>query len=132
MDSDLTTETKTQDDAIQEPSTETVPAQEPSADSAEVGEGVPATEQATEQAQAEDQATEAAVEKEFKFVALVEDVVNDNSFTHRTPSIEAIETWANSGQVVGRGETINTFNDQVPATLSERVGGEQNRQSPNF
>ena len=129
MDSDLTTETKTQDDAIQEPSTETVPAQEPSADSAEVGEGVPATEQATEQAQAEDQATEAAVEKE---VALVEDVVNDNSFTHRTPSIEAIETWANSGQVVGRGETINTFNDQVPATLSERVGGEQNRQSPNF
>jgi hypothetical protein len=64
--------------------------------------------------------------------ALVEDVVNDNSFTHRTSSIEAIETWANSGQVVGRGETINTFNDQVPATLSERVGGEQNRQSPNF
>jgi hypothetical protein len=77
----------------------------------------------------EDQTTEAAVTEE---VALVEDVVNDNSFTHRTPSIEAIETWANSGQVVGRGETINTFNEKVPATLSERVGGEQNRQSPNF
>tara|TARA_B110000858_G_scaffold198534_1_gene266415 strand:- start:9660 stop:20510 length:10851 start_codon:yes stop_codon:yes gene_type:complete len=129
LEAELLQTEQTQDDAIQEPSTETVPAQEPSADSAEVGEGVPATEQATEQAQAEDQATEAAVEKE---VALVEDVVNDNSFTHRTPSIEAIETWANSGQVVGRGETINTFNDQVPATLSERVGGEQNRQSPNF
>ena len=129
LEAELLQTEQTQDDAIQEPSTETVPAQEPSADSAEVGEGVPATGQATEQAQAEDQATEAAVEKE---VALVEDVVNDNSFTHRTPSIEAIETWANSGQVVGRGETINTFNDQVPATLSERVGGEQNRQSPNF
>ena len=59
-------------------------------------------------------------------------VIGEGSFTHKTTRIAAIEGWANSGQVVGQAEDLNEFSDTVGATLAERVGGGQNRQSPNF
>jgi hypothetical protein len=59
-------------------------------------------------------------------------VIGDGSFTHKTKRIEAIEGWANSGQVVGVGEDIDAFEERVGTTLSERFSMEGNRQSPNF
>ena len=59
-------------------------------------------------------------------------VINENSFTHKTRSKEAIENWANSGQVVGANEDLNSFNDKPNESLLDAQTKDQNRQSPNF
>lgn len=61
-----------------------------------------------------------------------ESVINENSFTHVTLRPEAIEAWANSGQVIGVGEDIDAFEERVGTTIEERFSMEGNRQSPNF
>ena len=57
----------------------------------------------------------------------------EDTFTHQTSSEEAIRTWANSGQIVGRNETLADFDETVPKTLTEKATKKGfNRQSPNF
>ena len=59
-------------------------------------------------------------------------VVNENSWTHKTRSKEAIENWANSGRVVGANEDVDAFNAEPNESLMDAQTKEQNRQSPNF
>lgn len=59
-------------------------------------------------------------------------VINENSFTHKTRSKEAIENWANSGQVIGANEDVDAFNAEPNESLLDAQTKDQNRQSPNF
>lgn len=59
-------------------------------------------------------------------------VINENSWTHKTRSREAIESWANSGRVVGANEDVDAFNAEPNESLMDAQTKEQNRQSPNF
>ena len=68
-----------------------------------------------------------------KEVAVESIIQTDDTFTHQTSSEAAIRAWANSGQVLGRNESLTDFDEKIPTTLTEkatRVGF--NRQSPNF
>jgi hypothetical protein len=63
----------------------------------------------------------------------IEQLKEENTFTHQTRSEDAIINWANSGKVVGKNEDISTFDTRVAKTLPEKaqkIGF--NRQSPNF
>ena len=126
-------------DAIQKPSTTEVDAQEQTGDSGTMGEGDTSPTTTTE-ASTQEELTQPETTEEARVVVPVNEqgqvddknVIGDGSFTHKTKRIEAIEGWANSGQVVGVGEDIDAFEERVGTTLSERFGMEGNRQSPNF
>ena len=124
-------------DAIQKPETRNIPDAQPTGTVQEVETEVrePVVEEAIQEEVTpvvEETQTQATPFKTGETIQK-EDLTQEDLFTHQTKSEDAIVNWANSGQVVGKNESLEEFDARVPVTLTEK--GQKmgmNRQSPNF
>ena len=78
--------------------------------------------------------TERALEPGINEKITLEELNEPDTFTHRTMSKDAITTWADGDQVIGKKEDLNDFDSRVPKNPLEAAAKKEgfNRQSPNF